>query len=191
MRRGRVGRSRRSDRRGAPSKLCLGGEHTLFFGLGLSSIACVRGVKVHRLRKTPAQAELGRGIRACTRRPAARARVALDHTSLNFQYNKDMADPLIADPLIIAGREFRSRLIVGTGKYKSFQETARALEASGAEHGDRRGAAGESGPQQRIAARLSSIRRNTFCCRILRAATPRMRRSARRGWDVRLDCRIG
>src|SRR5207244_6793508 len=28
---------------------------------------------------------------------------------------------------------FRSRLIVGTGKYKSFQETARALEASGAE----------------------------------------------------------
>src|SRR5216110_1555302 len=37
------------------------------------------------------------------------------------------------DSLIIAGREFRSRLIVGTGKYKSFQETARALEASGAE----------------------------------------------------------
>jgi thiazole synthase len=36
-------------------------------------------------------------------------------------------------PLIIAGREFHSRLIVGTGKYKSFQETARALEASGAE----------------------------------------------------------
>src|ERR1700751_1965850 len=34
---------------------------------------------------------------------------------------------------IIAGRSFRSRLIVGTGKYKSFQETARALEASGAE----------------------------------------------------------
>jgi thiazole synthase len=39
----------------------------------------------------------------------------------------------MTDPLIIAGREFRSRLIVGTGKYKSFQETARALEASGAE----------------------------------------------------------
>src|SRR5450432_876093 len=36
-------------------------------------------------------------------------------------------------PLIIAGREFSSRLIVGTGKYKSFQETARALEASGAD----------------------------------------------------------
>src|SRR5436853_3215344 len=44
-----------------------------------------------------------------------------------------MADRGMADPLIIAGREVRSRLIVGTGKYKSFQETARALEASGAE----------------------------------------------------------
>ena len=39
----------------------------------------------------------------------------------------------MSDALIIAGRSFRSRLIVGTGKYKSFQETARALEASGAE----------------------------------------------------------
>src|ERR1700733_6999424 len=39
----------------------------------------------------------------------------------------------MTDPLVIAGRSFRSRLIVGTGKYKSFQETARALEASGAE----------------------------------------------------------
>ena len=37
------------------------------------------------------------------------------------------------DTLIIAGREFRSRLIVGTGKYRSGQETARAIEASGAE----------------------------------------------------------
>jgi thiazole synthase len=37
------------------------------------------------------------------------------------------------DSLVIAGREFRSRLIVGTGKYKSGQETARAIAASGAE----------------------------------------------------------
>src|SRR5207247_5194422 len=44
-----------------------------------------------------------------------------------------MADRGMADPLIIAGWQFRSRLIVGRGKYKSFQETARALEASGAE----------------------------------------------------------
>jgi thiazole synthase len=38
----------------------------------------------------------------------------------------------MSDPFIIAGRQFHSRLIVGTGKYRSFQETARALEASGA-----------------------------------------------------------
>jgi thiazole synthase len=37
------------------------------------------------------------------------------------------------DSFIIAGRTFRSRLIVGTGKYKSGPETARAIEASGAE----------------------------------------------------------
>src|SRR6266436_2492363 len=35
--------------------------------------------------------------------------------------------------LTIAGREFASRLIVGTGKYRSFQEMARAHEASGAD----------------------------------------------------------
>ncbi|MCP5432592.1 MAG: sulfur carrier protein ThiS [Alphaproteobacteria bacterium] len=37
------------------------------------------------------------------------------------------------DPLVIAGRRFASRLIVGTGKYASYEENARALEASGAE----------------------------------------------------------
>src|SRR5271157_1725499 len=35
--------------------------------------------------------------------------------------------------LKIAGREFRSRLIVGTGKYRSFQEMQRCHEASGAD----------------------------------------------------------
>ena len=37
------------------------------------------------------------------------------------------------DVLKIADKEFRSRLIVGTGKYRSFQEMVRAHEASGAE----------------------------------------------------------
>jgi thiazole synthase len=37
------------------------------------------------------------------------------------------------DQLTIAGREFRSRLIVGTGKYRTFPEMARAIEASGAD----------------------------------------------------------
>ena len=46
---------------------------------------------------------------------------------LSALYNKPM------DTLTIAGRTFRSRLFVGTGKYRSFQEMARCHEASGAE----------------------------------------------------------
>ena len=37
------------------------------------------------------------------------------------------------DTLNIAGRDYASRLLVGTGKYKDFDETRRAVEASGAE----------------------------------------------------------
>src|SRR5258708_10021492 len=37
------------------------------------------------------------------------------------------------DQLTIAGREFQSRLFVGTGKYRSFPEMARCHHASGAE----------------------------------------------------------
>ncbi len=37
------------------------------------------------------------------------------------------------DSWTVAGRTFRSRLIVGTGKYKDFAQNAAAVEASGAE----------------------------------------------------------
>lgn len=37
------------------------------------------------------------------------------------------------DPLIIAGVAYRSRLLVGSGKYRDLEETRRATEASGAE----------------------------------------------------------
>ena len=37
------------------------------------------------------------------------------------------------DSFKIAGKEIKSRLIVGTGKYKSFSETAKAVKASGAD----------------------------------------------------------
>ena len=39
----------------------------------------------------------------------------------------------MSDSLVIAGRTFSSRLIVGTGKYKDYAENAAALEDSGAE----------------------------------------------------------
>lgn len=39
----------------------------------------------------------------------------------------------LADPLLIAGRSYRSRLLIGTGKYRDFNETRDAVIASGAE----------------------------------------------------------
>jgi thiazole synthase len=43
----------------------------------------------------------------------------------------NMAD--LQDPLVIAGKHYGSRLLVGTGKYRDFDETREAVEASGAE----------------------------------------------------------
>jgi len=37
------------------------------------------------------------------------------------------------DPLVLAGRTYRSRLIIGTGKYRSFAETRLAADAAGVE----------------------------------------------------------
>jgi thiazole synthase len=44
-----------------------------------------------------------------------------------------LENPEPGDALIIAGRAYRSRLLVGTGKYRDLDETRRAVEASGAE----------------------------------------------------------
>lgn len=40
---------------------------------------------------------------------------------------------LVTDPLVIAGKTYRSRLLTGTGKYQDLDETARATAAAGAE----------------------------------------------------------
>ncbi|MBI2886232.1 MAG: thiazole synthase [Chloroflexi bacterium] len=37
------------------------------------------------------------------------------------------------EPLVIAGKSFRSRLMIGTGKYRTMEEQGAAIEASGAE----------------------------------------------------------
>ena len=45
-----------------------------------------------------------------------------------------VTEPVIQDtPLVVGGRTFRSRLLVGTGKYKDNATMVRALEASGAD----------------------------------------------------------
>ncbi len=41
--------------------------------------------------------------------------------------------PRVDKPFVIAGKTYQSRLIIGTGKYKNYEDNARALEASGAE----------------------------------------------------------
>src|SRR5581483_1925943 len=55
-------------------------------------------------------------------------RHCLRHVDEPLPYNENMSDILK-----IADREFRSRLIVGTGKYRSFPEMKRCHEASGAD----------------------------------------------------------
>lgn len=44
-----------------------------------------------------------------------------------------MADIHMDTPLIIAGKQYKSRLLVGSGKYRDLEETRLATEASGAE----------------------------------------------------------
>ncbi len=44
-----------------------------------------------------------------------------------------MNKPENADPLVIGGQTFHSRLLIGTGKYRDFNETRAAIDASGAE----------------------------------------------------------
>jgi thiazole synthase len=39
----------------------------------------------------------------------------------------------VKDPLVIAGKTYGSRLLIGTGKYRDFAQTRSAVEASGAE----------------------------------------------------------
>lgn len=44
-----------------------------------------------------------------------------------------MSEQQLNDKLVIAGKTYNSRLLVGTGKYKDLQETGEAIAASGAE----------------------------------------------------------
>ncbi len=50
-------------------------------------------------------------------------------TSMNLPDQPEPAN----DPLVIAGRAYRSRLLTGTGKFTDLEETRRATEAAGAE----------------------------------------------------------
>ncbi|MFV2074367.1 MAG: thiazole synthase, partial [Thermoanaerobaculales bacterium] len=48
------------------------------------------------------------------------------------ELERDSAVSPVDTPLVVAGVEYSSRLLVGTGKYRDFEETRQAIEASGA-----------------------------------------------------------
>ena len=47
--------------------------------------------------------------------------------------NAPVEVPRVDKPFVLAGKQYTSRLIIGTGKYKTYADNAAALEASGAE----------------------------------------------------------
>ena len=47
--------------------------------------------------------------------------------------NAPVDPPRVDKPFVLAGKTYKSRLIIGTGKFKTYEDNARALEASGAE----------------------------------------------------------
>src|SRR6202165_4378515 len=65
-----------------------------------------------------------------TRSRSSTSWVGADMAHVDLLSPTTLTDP---HPFMIAGREFRSRLMVGTGKYASNAQMIEAIEASGAE----------------------------------------------------------
>ena len=105
------------------------GEHRrIRDGLTLAELASELGLE-------PAKVAVERNLEVVPRSTLASVKVE-DGDELeivHFVGGGDHAAPVTDDTWTVAGRTFRSRLIVGTGKYKSFEQNATALEASGAE----------------------------------------------------------
>ena len=105
------------------------GEHRrVADGLTLSQLALELGLE-------PAKVAVERNLEVVPRSTLADVRVE-DGDELeivHFVGGGDHAAKLDDDSWTVAGKTFRSRLIVGTGKYKDFAENAAAVEASGAE----------------------------------------------------------
>src|SRR5262249_48470405 len=82
----------------------------------------------------------GRSNRRLCRRPGDRLHRRKSRAPRGFRVSAstdlrggDYTRRVMSDPLVLGGRSFESRLIVGTGKYKDVSETERAIDASGAE----------------------------------------------------------
>jgi thiazole synthase len=113
-------------------RLCLNGEHRDF-----PSPLTVDGLLQH-LSLDPAKVAVERNLEIVPRSTYRAVPLSEGDRLEIVQFiggGNDMSrsSPIVDKPFVVAGRELKSRLIIGTGKYKSYAENAAALEASGAE----------------------------------------------------------
>ncbi|HWK36753.1 sulfur carrier protein ThiS [Sphingomonas sp.] len=109
--------------------IIVNGEHRrVVAGLSLADLAAELGL-------IPEKVAVERNLEVVPRSTLAQVRVedGDEIEIVHFVGGGDHAAPLGDDLWSVAGKTFRSRLIVGTGKYKDFAENAAAVEASGAE----------------------------------------------------------
>jgi thiazole synthase len=109
--------------------ITVNGEHKRVpAGLTIAALAESLGL-------VPAKLAVERNMEVVPRSTLAEVRVedGDDYEIVHFVGGGDHAAPVDTDSWTVAGKAFRSRLIVGTGKYKDFAQNAAALEASGAE----------------------------------------------------------
>src|SRR3954465_1306109 len=109
--------------------LMVNGEHRrVLKGLTIADLA-------NELGLDPAKLAVERNLEVVPRSTLAEVLLADGDVLeiVHFVGGGDHAAKVDEDTWTVAGRTFRSRLIVGTGKYKDFAQNAAAVEASGAE----------------------------------------------------------
>ncbi len=97
--------------------------------------ACTLSALLQSLGLDPAKIAVERNLEIVPRSQYAQLQVADgDRLEIVHFIGGGMEQPPVTDkPLVVAGHTFKSRLIIGTGKYKTYAENAAALEASGAD----------------------------------------------------------
>ena len=105
-----------------------GGHKRVASGLTIADLAAELGL-------VPEKVAVERNMEVVPRSTLAQVLVedGDDFEIVHFVGGGDHQAKIDDDSWTVAGRTFRSRLIVGTGKYKDFAQNAAALDASGAE----------------------------------------------------------
>ncbi|MFC4846439.1 sulfur carrier protein ThiS [Hephaestia sp. GCM10023244] len=105
-----------------------GAQQRVAAGLTLAGLAAQLGL-------APEKVAVERNLEVVPRSTLADVRVEEGDAIeiVHFVGGGDHVRPIADDSWTVAGKTFRSRLIVGTGKYKDFEQNAAALAASGAE----------------------------------------------------------